>query len=114
MYLNVIHSVQMAFLFPDSNEEQVIDTTHYNLTLKSETQVEIEGGRSGRVKSKNEVTVTPLGSPAATRRGKTVRNIAQEELDSGSCDDDGDSSGNYYLLFELITEWDEWQSRGGG
>lgn len=110
----MIHSVQMAFLFPDSNEEQVIDTTHYNLTLKSETQVEIEGGRSGRVKSKNEVTVTPLGSPAATRRGKTVRNTAQEELDSGSCDDDGDSSGNYCLLFELITEWDNWQSVGVG
>lgn len=62
--------------------------------------MEIEGGRSGRVKSKNEVTVTPIGSPAATRRGKTVRNTAQEELDSGSCDEDGDSSGNYcYTLF---------------
>lgn len=84
-----------TYIFPDSNEEQVIDTTHYNLTLKSETKVEIEGGKSGRVMSKNEVTVTPLGSPAATRRGKTVRKPVDEDLDSGSCDDDGDSSGIY-------------------
>lgn len=78
----------------------MIDTTHYNLTLKSETKVEIEGGKSGRVKSKNEVTITPLGSqpgtPAAVRRGKALRKPADEDVDSGSCDDDGDSSGIYF------------------
>uniref|UniRef100_A0A1B6MLQ1 Alpha-carbonic anhydrase domain-containing protein n=1 Tax=Graphocephala atropunctata TaxID=36148 RepID=A0A1B6MLQ1_9HEMI len=43
----------------DSNE-QVLDTTHYNLTLKSVTKVDLEEGQNPQVKSRAEVKIKPL------------------------------------------------------
>ncbi|KAG8279350.1 hypothetical protein J6590_107582, partial [Homalodisca vitripennis] len=61
----------------DSNEK-VLDTTHYNLTLKSTTKVNLEEGQNALVKSRAEVKIKPLNKQEAPSKTLLDQEFAQE------------------------------------
>jgi len=71
----------------DSNEEQVIDTTHYNLTLKSETRVLLPADQSAQLISKAGVKITPVhkaGGPTLAQTEDTRAHSAADRISDHS------------------------------
>lgn len=92
----------------ESNEEQLLDTTHYNLTLKSETQVELPKGESARVKSKVDVAITPGKSKVKSGTSQVTTGTIQSKANSYSAQAEsktGTNQGSKYADIDCEREF---------